>query len=318
MEQRKLIKLGNSSFAVALPKAWIKKSGLKKGEVVFLQEGINGEIILNSEYKKTNTNTIKLIDLSEKNDKKSIQREITIPYIRDYGILELKGIKGKKEDVKEAIKNLMGLEIVDSSEDKIILKDFFDLNEADMQEFLRRMDNIIRSIFEDLEEGIKKGELNKEEYSGIINADQEINKVYLLINRLFVKGTSNPAVLNLLKTDIQGLFNHWWLSFNLEYIGDELKRIARIISEAKIKKEKVRKILNVLEKTKENYISILNSYYKNDKELAFKTIAEKDEIIKYAEELSQEKESSIAKIGEKLKGIQNFNYQINKVILYST
>src|SRR3989338_11298019 len=121
MEQRKLIKLGNSSFAVALPKAWIKKSGLKKGEVVFLQEGINGEIILNSEYKKTNTNTIKLIDLSEKNDKKSIQREITIPYIRDYGILELKGIKGKKEDVKEAIKNLMGLEIVDSSEDKIIL-----------------------------------------------------------------------------------------------------------------------------------------------------------------------------------------------------
>ena len=36
MEQRKLIKLGNSSFAIALPKDWIEKSGLKKGESIFV------------------------------------------------------------------------------------------------------------------------------------------------------------------------------------------------------------------------------------------------------------------------------------------
>ena len=38
MEQRKLIRLGNSSFAIALPKDWVDKSGLKKGDNVFLEQ----------------------------------------------------------------------------------------------------------------------------------------------------------------------------------------------------------------------------------------------------------------------------------------
>ena len=37
MEQRKLIKLGNSSFALALPKEWVDKSGLKKGDNIFVE-----------------------------------------------------------------------------------------------------------------------------------------------------------------------------------------------------------------------------------------------------------------------------------------
>ena len=54
MERRKLIKLGNSSYAIALPKSWVTKSGLKKGDEIFVIKNSNGELVLTSLPQKTN------------------------------------------------------------------------------------------------------------------------------------------------------------------------------------------------------------------------------------------------------------------------
>ena len=317
MEQRKLIKLGNSSFAIALPKDWIDKSGLKKGENIFLERNSNGEIIISSSFKKSDDEKKKVFDFSDINDKKEIEREISVAYVQDYSLFEINGLnKNKKSEIKKMLNGLVGMEIVEENDEKITAKDFFDLSEANMERFVRRMDNTIRSMFEDLEVGIKSGRLSKTQFDEIYEADEEINKFYFLINRLLIKGMDNPSILNLLKTDTASLFNNWWLSYNLEHIGDGVKRIARLLKE-EIKEDRLKKISECLLDLRNKYFDTLNSFYKNDKELAVKILVEKEEMIKKSDILAQDKEGVIAKIGEKFKEIVTGIHQINKIMIYS-
>ena len=45
MEYRKLMAFGNSSFIVSVPKAWVEKNRLKKGDVLMVEQKPN-ELIL--------------------------------------------------------------------------------------------------------------------------------------------------------------------------------------------------------------------------------------------------------------------------------
>jgi len=45
MEYRKLIKFGNSSFVISLPKSWIVRHHLKKGAIIYVDENKVGDLV---------------------------------------------------------------------------------------------------------------------------------------------------------------------------------------------------------------------------------------------------------------------------------
>mgnify|MGYP001191677169 CR=1 FL=1 len=51
-EARRLIKFGNSSHVLSIPKDWIDKNRLVKGDLVFLDENEFGQLILSPDQKK--------------------------------------------------------------------------------------------------------------------------------------------------------------------------------------------------------------------------------------------------------------------------
>jgi phosphate uptake regulator len=220
-------------------------------------------------------------------------------------------------NIKKQIDYLIGLEIVESSYGKIVAKDYFNLEEANIENFVKRMDNNIKEMFDELERGVDTGKLTAKQFSEIFDADHDVNKFYLLINKLFIKGAGNPSILKIFNTDVIGLFNNWWLSYNLEHVGDEVKRIARFIKQEGLDSEKSKSVSMVLAKVKEAYNLSISSYYRKDKEISLKVISEKDRMIELAETLSMDKNSTVAKTGEKLKIIIGLLHQINKIILYS-
>lgn len=319
MEQRKLIKLGNSSFAIALPKDWVEKSGLKKGEDIFIERNANGEIIISSKFKKINGNGVKILDLTNVTDKRIIRRELSTAYVQDYSKLEIKGMKDKdkKAQVKEHAGYLMGLEIIESSEDSLVIKDFFDLSEVNINNFVRRIDNNLRGMIDEIEKGVQVGKLTQKQFSEIVEADDDINKFNLLINKILIKGMRNPSVLNLLKTDVVTLFNDWWVVYNLEHIGDEIKKIAKILKQESIKEGKINDVKTALSKLREVYDSTLTSYYKQDKSAAMSSIMKKEDLANIFEALSSDNEITVAKVGEQFKQISGIIQQVNKVILYN-
>jgi len=312
MEERKLIRLGNSSFAIALPKEWIGKSGLQKGDKVFIVPNSNGELIISSEFTKEVEKEISL-DLKDK-EETLLQTELIGSYLKNYNLLKIKNdLEDKKrKHIKDLVRNLMSFEIVEESKEEIKLKDVFNLDEANITRLIKRVDNIVRSFYEDLVPAIKRGKIDKKISNEIQDADKEITKLYLLVGRVFMKSLNNPSLLNSLKINCSELFTNWWIVLHVEKIGDDLKYIAKILE----KSIKPREELNVLFKLiNENYNSSLNSYYQKDKSIVEGVIEKNKKIISDIEKINKDT-PEIVQITERLKSLQGNIFQISKMISY--
>ena len=315
MEERKLIRLGNSSFAISLPKEWIDKSNLKKGDKVFLVPNSNGEIIVSPEFKKPGQDKRITINLDGKDETK-IKREFTSAYINGNSIFEFIGNtnKEKSRQIKKIVREYISCEVTEESENSIIAKDFFNFEEMNMNNFIRRMDNNLKEMFEIIIKGLEKKEITASEVNEMDSIDLDINKFYFLNSRIMIMGLNNQTLINKLKIEPTDLFNNWWLAFHLEHTGDNLKAIAKKIKSEDINQETKKLLLTILSLIKEKYEDSLETFYSGDKELAYKIMEKSKKNWELCENLTKSKNAFLSLVGEKLKNIENASYQIVKMI----
>lgn len=314
MEQRKLIRLGNSSFAIALPKDWVDKSGLKKGDSVFIERNSNGELLIMPDGKITEQ---RIININLNKDNEDLKREISAAYVKGYDVFKLNGKPDKEKTnfVKKVLEGLLGIEMIENNGDGLVTKDFFNISEVNQENFIRRMDNNIREAFDLILESLDTGKwknIDKE----IKDIDQDINKFYLLSSRVMFKGAENLTFLSKLKTSPRILFNNWWFAFNLEHIGDELKSIAKILKKEKIEGKKKETVIRLISQVKNIYVSSLEAFYKKDKQLALKIIEEGKKVWDECDKLYDEKDPMMIRIAVKLKNLETASYQNIKMVLY--
>jgi phosphate uptake regulator len=317
MEQRKLIKLGNSSFAIALPKDWVEKAGLKKGESIFVEHDNNGGIIVSSQFKKSNEEKAIEIDLSGK-DEASLWREISAAYAKGYNKMKFKNKKNKESLslVKKALGGLLSLEVVENNEDNVVVKDFFNMEDINRESFVKRIDNNLKEIFETIIESLAKKNTSSIKLAEIEETDNDINRFYMLIFRILYLGVDNPSVLSMLKTDGISLINNWWFAFNLERVGDNLKSIAKILKNNKLKGKEIEQVHSLLSSIKNLHEKSLEVFYKKDSSTATRLSIEGKEIWEECEKMSESDNSQLAKIALKLKDIELTVYQSLKMVIY--
>ena len=317
MEERKLIRLGNSSFALALPKSWVEKSGLKKGDKVFLENNSNGEIVVSSSFKKINGDKLIEINVNKLNPN-IIGKEISAAYIKGYDSILFADIKNKelKEVIKNHLKSLISFEIIESNDQKILAKDFFNFEDAKIETFIKRIENNLNEMFSIIIDSLKNNKLSNKNISEIESIEADINKMYNLISRIFFKSIDNPNMINLLKSDTKKLVNEWWISFNLESIGDRLTDLVKFILKCEINKEIFPAIISLIELTKANYESSIHTHFDNNLILEFLNKSKE-----YQEKVSILKENFKdvdSKILNELKAIETSCYQNVKMGLYLT
>jgi len=314
-EQRKLIKLGNSSFAIALPKDWIEKAGLKKGESIFVQQNSNGELIVSPSVSEQ-PNDKKISINTENKNFEMLKREIRAAYIKGYTSFEIKGLKTKqdKENIKKILNNFLSFELIDSNENEIIAKDFFSLENTALTSFIRRIDNNIREIFEIVLEEIKKEKFSQAKLKNIEEIDEDINKFYFLCSRIFMRGIDNPSLLTKLKTNGIKLFNEWWFAFNLEALADGLKYAIKLIAKQDSKKTR-EKVYEILEKLHKAYFGCMDAFYKNDSSIAL-NITESTTKIRDEIQALEKEDMKLCSLSSNLNYIQKQIYQNAKMVLY--
>ncbi|MCX6747984.1 MAG: phosphate uptake regulator PhoU [Candidatus Pacearchaeota archaeon] len=313
MEERKLIRLGNSSFAIALPKAWVDKAGLKKGDKVYILPNSNGELMISPEFKKGEGKKIEINTNSL--DEYALQKELKSAYVRGYKEMHFSGKNNPslKNSISELKSDLLSLEFVESEKDKIVVKDFMNIEEIDIGNFIRRMDNNIREMLEIVSQRIAKGKMPKSELENIRKIDDDVNKSYLLISRILILGLDNPSILSQLKTSSLDLFNRWWFSFNLEHIGDSLKTISKIMCNSEV--EASNQIHAFLKQIIEIYSESMVTFYNSDKTQAISSMRKSHSLF---QEHKKEEFKNIphSKIAENLKMLQDACYQNLKMTLY--
>jgi len=317
-EQKKLIKFGNSSFIITLPKPWIDKNKLKKGDLIFLEETASNELVINTQEKKEkNTKSIELNFESMK--LKDFERELISAYINNYSEINIvgKGLNLKTNIISKAIQDKVGLEISEQSADKVIVRDVLDLEAMSLEKVVRRLDNMLRAIFDEIKEGIKMGKIKDWSIKEIINIEGGINKFYYLSWKIIRKCQEDPKLLNKLKLSSRKISDIQWVVLHLEYIGDELKRMAKILHTDGVFDQK--RLLLTLENIEAGYIDMISSFYNEDLESARKLMATKSSRIEMCDKLLVSESrlpNGAEKVVEKMKSISGFIHNISRVIGY--
>lgn len=313
MQPRKLIRLGNSSYAIALPKDWIEKSGLKKGDDVYVEKNSNGEIVISPKFKNVQEDS-KIVINVDNIDNYQLEKEMKSAYVKGYKEIHFEGQNNKnlKETIDNIKLNLLSLEFLENGKDKIVVKDLLNIEDINIDNFIKRIDNNLKEGFETLIKSLESGKLNKKDLDEVKKIDDDINKSYMLISRLLLKGLDNPSIITLLKVDTLELFNKWWFSFNLEHIGDRIKSISKIMSLNDI--EINTELNNFIKELYELYLQSMESYYKREKKLAMNAMKKSFSIHnKYKNEFQS---TFSSKVSENLKNLQDSCYQNLKMTLY--
>ncbi len=303
LEYRKLIKFGNSSHVISLPNVWLKKNNMHKGDVIYLEQNGHNELILTSEKKENNIAIKEItISLANKSDY-DIKREITAAYTNNFKKINIidNNLEEKYNLIKEALHNLIAVEILDHTSSKLVLQDFLDMNNVSIKNIIRRLDILIRAMLID-----SRNTKKKDLYNSLMKRDEDVNRLTILASRVVNYYLEHPEKIKA-EESLRDIVKFNIISDHMERLADETKRIARVFRELKASKELCEKIdlaYQILEKT---YSKVMHSFYQNDQETAFqasKAIREKViEIIKSAYEEAKNKESAI--ILEKLKTMAN-------------
>ena len=258
MEFRKLISFGKNSFVVSLPKNWVRQNKLQKGALIAIDE--KEDTLILGAHVNENTGEEKSIRISvDGKILRQLNREIIAAYINNNKSIHLHGneIKEKAKDLQDIIQSLVALEIMEQDSKHIVAKDFLNMNDVSTTSITRKIDVIVRSMFED-----SKSMFKEDNYDSIEHRDHDVNKLTFLMFRIIKHGFENYTYmikkLNLTAIELLGL---WWLVYDLESIADEIKRIARFMKVVKISGKKEKEYLDLLVKVQSAYLAMMKAYY---------------------------------------------------------
>ncbi|MBT7902356.1 phosphate uptake regulator PhoU [Candidatus Woesearchaeota archaeon] len=261
MNIRKLVKSGLSSYTVALPKDWIDKNHLKKGDMIYITETPDNELSIKLDpNNKEQIRTEVVINIDGKSGH-SIYREIVSVYLTEFQRFIIKGTNIHKQikEIKKIVSSLPALEVVEESLTKVVARSFLDVHNISIKDLIRRIDNIVRAMLLDLQSLIKR-EIT---HDVIIERDEEVNRLSFLVFKILKSAFHHPDVMKSLDlTDLEAV-SHWQLVFHLEKMGDETKRIARNIGEnpKSINKKQLQSLIDTMYK---GYTNCLTLFYKKD------------------------------------------------------
>lgn len=208
---------------------------------------------------------------------KRIHSEIISSYLNNYDEIHLDGdnIKENAVQIKEFLNKLAGLEVIEQTKTKIVVKDLLDKGSISVTKLIRRVDMIIRGMLDDSILSI-----NEDNYESIYQRDHDINRLVFLLQRILRSCLDVPCVNKTEeKMDNFKIIMFFEISVHLERIGDQTKRIARYVIKLK-SNDKTKKDLEILyEKIKKLYLDAMKAFYTDDKELTYEVIEEGSKLV---------------------------------------
>ena len=286
MEFRKLMAFGNSSFVVSVPKAWVEKNRLKKGDVLVVDERPN-ELTFASKDSSERREMKEASIIAEGKSQQEMKTEITALYINNYDVVVVTDVGPAAKGIKEIFHGLVGMEIVEETVTKIVAKDMLDIKEVSMSNIVRRVDIILRSMLEDA------AAFSAADAESIYERDKEVNRLTLLGFRTARAAADNPRLLRLFGTTYWNIMVSKQILAHLERFGDQVKRLVRFMKENRLDAPKLKEFKTLYAEIAKHYEAVMKIYYNRDKTQAFKTETNSKFLLKECDRLLA-KHSSLA------------------------
>lgn len=231
METRKVQFTGNSTFTISLPKDWIDKMGIRRGDVVGLVRDNRGTITITPSIDARKDYRSKVINL-QKESPAHLERMLIGTYVMGFDTITVRAKdridNAVKEKVRQFTRSVTGVEIVEETINSVTIKDLSDPMELSQEKGVRRLHLIVRSMAVDAMDAFQKGD--QPLAVDVINRDSDADRIYWIIMKEHNMMTRDLRLAERLKMTIEESTSYFQIARYLERIGDHAVQIARAVN----------------------------------------------------------------------------------------
>ncbi|MDI9619648.1 MAG: phosphate uptake regulator PhoU [Candidatus Nezhaarchaeota archaeon] len=303
MKVRNVQLVGKYTFTLSLPKDWVQKWSLKKGDKILIMEEEDGSLRVAPETKVEGRPlaTYK-INVDKCEQPRMLERLLVGNYILGRETIELtsEGETMKPEhvlEVRKALRKLTGLSIVEEAQNRIVLQCFIEPVKFPIERLVKRLHALTSMMHSDSVEAVINA--NKELALSVIQREAEADMIYwLMLRQLVIAAEDRSAAKDIGIRDVKHQQGLRVVAKSLESIADQSEEIAKIclnIMDASLKiDESVSKLIREFS----NAVSAihnkaLEAYLKRDPQLANEALNESEEIGKYEAKINEVAISSV-------------------------
>ncbi|MEM4246807.1 MAG: PhoU domain-containing protein [Candidatus Woesearchaeota archaeon] len=291
MHIRKLVKAGQASHTISLPKEWLEKNKLSKGATIYVYEKSDSELLITptlTEKKPTEQNTVTINVDNKQPD--TIQREISAAYLNNASTIELVGesITKHAKEIRRMLHDFVALEISEQNANKIIAKDLLNLKEISVDKSIKRMDMITRTMLQDCRTTVAGKDLSE----SVMFRDYDVNRLYFLLTRLLKSALASPEMASLLALEPAKVLGTWMLVHYIEGLADAVKALCKECSSLNGgQKKTVNSLLSLLE---QDYLDVMKAVHEGNRQLADEVARRRSERLELCTKINQLPEVSHA------------------------
>jgi len=186
---------------VTIPKQYVKALNLSKKQVVRVELEDDRIVLFPARSKPTLVS--KTIRTEDFKDPKLLSLAIVNFYIMGHDVAQVvshnKMSLAHKKSVRDAVDNLLGVEIVEDYADRIVLQSLVDPSKFEVDALLQRFTNLSRAVLRDASKALETGDktLARDAYE----RGAELTRLYRLMMRICFQALRSTAVREAVKVE---------------------------------------------------------------------------------------------------------------------
>ena len=327
MEVRRVQKTGGSSYILTLPKEWINSLQIKKNTPLGIHMQSDGTLLITPKMMEEQLQRVKEFDTTQTPMPMFLLRQLIGAYMAGYTIIKITSNKRISENVQNVVRiftqTAIGQEVIEETNNSIILKDLLNPYEMPFDRTIKRMHIIARGMYEDTISAIQK----KDEHliEDIIKRDTDIDRLHWLIARQYNIILRHVSVAEKMNINNETASTCFRISKIIERICDHIVGIAKNSSDlikSEIDDKIFDNILNASNKSLELFSRSVNSYFRKDIKNSNETIESVVKLVDKCKKINTmvlKKKGSVAisvgYIVESVKRIGEYSQDISETVI---
>lgn len=268
---------GGSSYVITLPKDWVESTHIKKNDPLGVLVQPDGTLLITKNTTGDQIQRIKNLEIEAGIDPNLFLRLLIGIYIAGYSAIRVTTkdrMTGTiRMKLREFLSMVIGPEFVEETDTSILIKDLLNPLEMPIQNSLKRMFVIVKSMHNDAVDAFIAQDSDL--ITGVIERDNDVDRLFWLIARQTNMMMHNVHLSRKMNMNVSEMIPHFQVARIIERVGDHSVRIAlnaRKILGEQIPHEIEEQIRNVSIGALNTFERSVESFFTHDLKKANKTI----------------------------------------------
>ena len=225
MERRKVQVTGGSTFTVSIPKDWARDHDVEAGDEVGFHPD-SGSLLLTP---VTSTNSQEgTLDISGM-EGDELMRAVMTMYVSGFDVLALEAdtiSPDKRRVMRNATQSLVGLEVLEETNERVVIQDLLDSSELSIHNAVRRMHLISTSMLGDAVDAL--ADQDPDVAVDVMDRDDDVDRLWYVVSRIFRGALRSPKVAQEIGLGRETAFDYQSSARQLERVADHAAKISRV------------------------------------------------------------------------------------------